>query len=140
MCEKKQIKSENQSNEEFNMEKYHLETGKQFNDLIAHYPITVEELLKMSQVLCEFVGRTRIIDISEYFFLDGSRTIPRLRFILDSYLIQSNVRGKWEKSDAADEEFNCSICGESALYYNNGNVTKSCFCPSCGAKMDGNGG
>lgn len=63
-------------------EKWHLETGRKFNELIGHYPISDDELLKMSQVLCEFAQLTRITDIDKYFFINEDREIPRLPFML----------------------------------------------------------
>lgn len=44
--------------------------------------------------------------------------------------------GKWEKSDIPGEKYVCSICGGACWYYDcQGEVAKSRFCPSCGAKM-----
>jgi len=45
--------------------------------------------------------------------------------------------GKWEKSDIPCENFKCSVCGGGAWYYDyRGDISKSRFCPNCGAKMD----
>lgn len=45
-------------------------------------------------------------------------------------------RGKWIKSEIPCEEFVCSECGGACWYYDvNKNVSKSKYCPNCGAKM-----
>lgn len=46
--------------------------------------------------------------------------------------------GHWVKSDIPDEDFRCSECGGACWYYDcGGAVTKSKYCPNCGAEMDG---
>ncbi len=46
--------------------------------------------------------------------------------------------GRWEISDIPCERFKCSVCGGGAWYYDyEGDVSRSRFCPNCGAKMDG---
>ena len=54
-------------------EKWDLENGKKFNDLVCNYPISDDELLKMCEVLCEFNLRTQVTDIEEYFFVNRDR-------------------------------------------------------------------
>ena len=67
-------------------EKWDLETGKKFNELVSNYPISEDELLEMSKVLCEFVMQTRVTDIEEYFFVNRDRDRVRLPFMLgDAY-------------------------------------------------------
>lgn len=63
-------------------EKWYLDTGEKFCDLISKYPISEDELLKMSNVLCEFVMLTRITDIEEYFFVHRDKEYPRLPYML----------------------------------------------------------
>ena len=47
------------------------------------------------------------------------------------------VHGRWEVSDTPCERFKCSECGGGCWYYDyHGDVAKSRYCPSCGAKMD----
>ena len=47
------------------------------------------------------------------------------------------VHGRWEVSDTPCERFKCSECGGGCWYYDyQGDVAKSRYCPSCGAKMD----
>lgn len=47
-------------------------------------------------------------------------------------------RGKWIKSSNMFKAIICSECGEEAWYRNyNGGVTRSYFCPHCGADMRG---
>lgn len=60
-------------------EKWHIETGKKFNDLISKYPISEDELLSMAESVCKFVALTRITNIDEYLFKDNELKIPRLR-------------------------------------------------------------
>lgn len=45
--------------------------------------------------------------------------------------------GHWVKSDIPNVEFRCSECGGACWYYNcGGAVTKSKYCPNCGARME----
>lgn len=74
----KQLENYNRLSEE---EKYHIETGKKFNRLIANYPISQDELLDMNEVICEYVLRTRNTDIKKYFFLNDD--MVRLPFMLN---------------------------------------------------------
>ena len=46
--------------------------------------------------------------------------------------------GKWIKSEIPCEEFVCSECGGACWHYDtNRIVSKSRYCPNCGAKMKG---
>ena len=46
-------------------------------------------------------------------------------------------RGKWIPSKIPCEMFVCSECGGACWYYDvNKTVSKSSYCPNCGAKMD----
>jgi hypothetical protein len=65
------------SNEIDTRKQWDLETGKKFNDLISKYPISEDELLSISETVCEFVAITRIIDIKKYLFTDYESKIPR---------------------------------------------------------------
>ena len=56
---------------------WNLDTGKMFNDLISKYPISEEELLYISETVCEFVAVTRVTDIKKYLFTDYELKIPR---------------------------------------------------------------
>lgn len=67
------------------VEKYHLETGEKFNNLINNYPISEDELLDMSETICKFVELTRITNIDEYLFHDKELTHPRLKFELNRF-------------------------------------------------------
>lgn len=60
-------------------QKWYLETGKKFNELIGKYPISEEELLSISETVCKFVEATRITNIDNYLFLDDKFMIPRLK-------------------------------------------------------------
>ena len=86
-------------------ERWNLETGKKFNDLVSHYPISEDELLEMSRELCEFVLQTRITDVHEYFFVDNSFDKPRLPFMLnlkskeycggsDNFIVGKLIKGR----------------------------------------------
>lgn len=47
------------------------------------------------------------------------------------------IHASWKKSDNPNEDYCCSSCGGSSWQYDSGGViTKSTFCPNCGAKMD----
>ena len=63
-------------------EKWDLETGRRFNELVSNYPISEDELLNMSKVLCEFVMQTRVTDIEEYFFVNRDKDRVILPFML----------------------------------------------------------
>ena len=46
--------------------------------------------------------------------------------------------GEWLTSDIPQEKYVCSICGGACWYYDcQGEVTRSRYCPNCGAKMKG---
>lgn len=59
-----------------------LRTGKKFNDLILKYPISEDELLKISETVCKFVQHTRLTNIDKYLFLDKEKEQPRLPYML----------------------------------------------------------
>lgn len=45
-------------------------------------------------------------------------------------------KGVWKNSPVSNEEYVCSVCGGGAWYYDyRGTVSKSFFCPNCGADM-----
>ena len=97
-------------------EKCDLETGRKFNDLVSNYPISEDELLEMSKVLCEFVMQTRVTDIEEYFFVNRNRDRVRLPFMLcDAYDIGeiiSELKGEMN----IDEKGNNVLNGGSEEY------------------------
>lgn len=66
-------------------EKWDLETGKKFNDLVSFYPISEDELLDISKTVCEFVKLTRVTNIEQYLFLDKENEIVRLPYMLKKY-------------------------------------------------------
>lgn len=66
-------------------EKYHIETGKKFNKLIAKYPISQDELLDIDEVICKYVLRTRNTDIKKYFFINDD--MVRLPFMLNGFML-----------------------------------------------------
>lgn len=46
--------------------------------------------------------------------------------------------GNWVESEIPKEKYVCSVCGGACWYYDyQGEVTRSRYCPNCGAKMDG---
>lgn len=91
-------------------EKWDLETGKKFNDLVCNYPISDDELLKMCEVLCEFNLRTQITDIEEYFFVNRNRDRVRLPFMLgDAYDIGeiiSEIKGEMNIDEKGNNVLN----------------------------------
>lgn len=97
-------------------EKWDLETGKKFNDLVANYPISEDELLDMSKILCEFAMQTRVTDIEEYFFVNRDRDRVRLPFMLgDAYDIGeiiSELKGEMN----IDEQGNNVLNGGTEEY------------------------
>ena len=47
-------------------------------------------------------------------------------------------QGKWITSKIDGEKYNCSECGGACWYYDyRGDISKSNFCPNCGADMRG---
>ena len=50
--------------------------------MVSNYPISEDELLNMSKVLCEFVMQTRVTDIEEYFFVNRDKDRVILPFML----------------------------------------------------------
>ena len=61
-------------------QKWDLETGEKFNDLINSYPISEEELLDISECVCKFVSATRITDIRPYLFKDKDMENPIVKY------------------------------------------------------------
>ena len=55
-------------------------------------------------------------------------------------LMKNNIvqkRGKWIPSEIPCEMYVCSECGGSCWYYDvHKTVSKSAYCPNCGAKME----
>lgn len=91
-------------------EKWDLENGKKFNDLVCNYPISDDELLKMCEVLCEFNLRTQETDIEEYFFVNRDRDRVRLPFMLgDAYdigKIISELKGEMNIDEKGNNVLN----------------------------------
>lgn len=111
----KQLDYYNRLSEE---EKYHIETDKEFNKLVAEYPISQEELFDMSKVLCEYVLRTRNTDIKKYFFINDE--MVRLPFMLNGLcydqinMIISDLLGEMN----IDEKGNNVLIGGTEEYEN----------------------
>lgn len=66
-------------------EKWDLETGKKFNDLVSCHPISEDELLDISKTVCEFIKLTRVTNIEQYLLLDKENKTPRLPWMLKEY-------------------------------------------------------
>lgn len=48
------------------------------------------------------------------------------------------AHARWVESEFPEEKYCCSACGCACWYYDyEGEVAKSRYCPTCGAKMDG---
>lgn len=111
----KQLDYYNRLSEE---EKYHIETGKKFNQLIEKYPISQDELLDMDQVVCEYVLRTRNTNIKKYFFINDD--MVRLPFMLNGLcydqinMIISDLLGEMN----IDEKGNNVLIGGTEEYEN----------------------
>lgn len=99
-------------------EKYHIETGKKFNKLIAKYPISQDELLDIDEVICKYVLRTRNTDIKKYFFINDD--MVRLPFMLNGLcydqinMIISDLLGEMN----IDEKGNNVLIGGTEEYEN----------------------
>ena len=45
--------------------------------------------------------------------------------------------GHWRVSNIPNEKYVCSVCGGACWYYDyEGDVSKSPYCPNCGARME----
>ena len=77
----------------------------------------------------------------EKLMLDAAAAIEELRFELDCVndsikQLALPVDGKWVRvEDGESYHYECSECGERPLYSRYGDVSLSCVCPMCGAKM-----
>lgn len=68
--------------------------------------------------------------------LSDTEAVKRISKIWNNRVADLPKEGQWEKSDIPGEKYVCSICGGACWYYDcQGEVAKSRFCPSCGAKM-----
>lgn len=59
------------------------ETGKNFNDIINHYPVSEETLLYICKEFAEFNAITRVETIKDYLFVDWKNKTPRLPFMIN---------------------------------------------------------
>jgi hypothetical protein len=57
---------------------WYLETGEKFNDIINHYPLSEETLLKICKEFAEFHAVTSVDTIKDYLWLNYERKVPRL--------------------------------------------------------------
>ena len=68
-------------------------------------------------------------------FMSGGQVVPDM---LQGWRYEERPHGEWITSKIDGEKYNCSECGGSCWYYDyQGNVSKSNFCPNCGADMRG---
>lgn len=75
---------------------------------------------------------------------DPKRPSIRVKRVLDIFAgikpveVAPVAHGRWEKSDIPHEKYRCSVCGGACWYYDyEADVARSCYCPNCGAIMDG---
>ena len=99
-------------------EKWDLETGEKFNNLISNYAISEDELLEMSEVLCEFATQTRVTNIKEYLFVDRDMSNPRLPFMLKGmyYADANNIISELKDEMYIDEQGNNVLNGGTEEY------------------------
>lgn len=74
--------------------KWNSETGKRFNDLIAKYPISEDELYKISKNVCKYVGWTRYTNFRKLLFIDGDYTKPKIPYAIENVRENKNVAGR----------------------------------------------
>jgi len=69
---------------------------------------------------------------------DGHRYVPWVVIAEVPTAEYTQKRGCWEISDVPCEGLKCSVCGGGAWYFDyHGVISRSRYCPNCGAKMDG---
>lgn len=69
---------------------------------------------------------------------DGHRYVPWVAIAEVRTAACAIPHGTWELSDIPCEGLRCSVCGGGAWYFDyRGNISRSSYCPNCGAKMDG---
>lgn len=69
---------------------------------------------------------------------DIANELKNIREILEkqSTTEQSSMVGAWTKSNISCEKWVCSECGGACWYYDvEKEVSKSNYCPNCGARM-----
>ena len=87
--------------------------------------------LKEAQNFCESRGAKQVVNHWFYQKDDDVYMITDVQVMKKTKKIAN-----WIKSKNACEKYVCSSCGGSAWYYDvNGHVSKSDFCPNCGAYM-----
>jgi hypothetical protein len=64
--------------------RWDLETGDKFNDIIDRYPVSEEELLKICKEFAEFNAVTRIDSIEKYLWLNYEKETPRLPWMINN--------------------------------------------------------
>lgn len=101
-------------------EKWDIETGRKFNNLLSSYPISDDELIKMSKVLCEYVLCTRNTDIEQYFFIDKNKEMVRLPFMLNGLRMDqiNNIISELSGEMNIDEKGNNVLLGGTEDYEN----------------------
>ena len=73
-------------------------------------------------------------EVKTLFCPDGYKIMMLQR--IDNAPTVERPHGEWIISKIDGEKYNCSECGGSCWYYDyQGNVSKSNFCPNCGAEM-----
>jgi hypothetical protein len=66
---------------------WNLKTGEKFNDIINHYPVSEETLLKICQEFAEFHAVTLLDSIEEFLWLNYESEIPRYPWMTDKNII-----------------------------------------------------
>lgn len=62
--------------------KWNIETGEKFNDIINHYPVSEETLLKICKEFAEFHAVTTVDSIEDYLWIDYKNETPRLPWMI----------------------------------------------------------
>ena len=99
--------------------------------IIYEEPNIVSEMSE-DGIHMRYTANTRVKDLTLDFSEHDKRVIEK-----HEKSLENQKHGKWVSSEIPCEKYVCSECGGACWYYDvNKTVSKSSYCPNCGAKMD----
>lgn len=90
--------------------------------------IQITEMTNHSSFDYSIITEPRWVEPYQYFSYDGHK--------ITHWMPLPEYPASWVPSDVPNEKWICSKCGAACWYYDyNGDVSRSRYCPTCGAKM-----
>lgn len=107
------------------------------NSMIGIQVDTGDKLVNIEEVIYKVKNLYPPFPVGADYDLAKDQAISEIKDLQSYESLNKKKKAKWIKSDIPNEDYICSSCGGAAWYYDNEkSVSKSKFCPNCGAEMD----